>query len=715
MSKRLSTKDVKELFEKYGYSLSDDFKYKNNTTKYKVYDNYTNKYENLNLKQLQYRINKGRSEYDIFNDFYNIAISDEEPIVKNKSNNNKIINTITKDLIKKLLLQKDFTYNVNHNNDNIMLYALMFSIRNVGPKINKKIRMTVYDDNNNPVYYYGNQNTVNFLYNIINDNDHEYSDSNTAALDKFKNIKSIKFEFVDIGKGKRVGGGFFSYINTTDIDLTKFGIFNDIKNDYINEPCLIQSFIASNIFTDNEINMLKSFINTRTIPLEQLKYISDLLKVHINVKYDNSHRDYGIEYDKKIRLLIIDGHYMLNGNVNVTMNCLRNYNENHTIEYNPKGLPIKLVINTMKKLNLLVPMDITTYNKLLWGYNNKYAYYNSYRKIIVNNKKDIPKFVKRMKHNKLLFGYDISEKDIEYRLNELQNIITNKLHLNIDVRKYYRYSDLMLKIMYEYGCFDNVYELSGNVANNIRSELIFPKTIYNKGHLKGKYYYIDLNGAYMSSVTSIPTGMPDNNGNFNGENTKIKELIEKLYSIRMDAKNNNNDKLSTTIKFMMNSCWGLSIKKPNNFNKKYKDNKTKFNKYMDTYSPYVIGYDNKGFIYTVNPYREYYTFPQFARSVLDDFNDKMNYIKSLVSNVYYSKVDSLLISEDDYNKLYKLGYIGNNLGQFKVEHIFTEIYIKSADNWIGKNIENKYIYHVNNKYKNKCIKSEDPIKTFMEI
>ena len=121
---------------------------------------------------------------------------------------------------------------------------------------------------------------------------------------------------------------------------------------------------------------------------------------------------------------------MLNDNVNITMNCSRNYNENNVIEYNEKGLPIKLVIDTMKKLNLLIPMDTNIYNKLLWSYNrhnsalssesnSKKSNYNSYRKIIVKDKKDIPKFIKRMKQGKLLFGYDISENDIEYRLNEL--------------------------------------------------------------------------------------------------------------------------------------------------------------------------------------------------------------------------------------------------------------------------------------------------------
>ena len=49
--------------------------------------------------------------------------------------------------------------------------------------------------------------------------------------------------------------------------------------------------------------------------------------------------------------------------------------------------------------------------------------------------------------------------------------------------------------MFEFGCFDNVYSFSGEIADKIRNELQFPKTFYNKIHLKGKLYYIDQCGA----------------------------------------------------------------------------------------------------------------------------------------------------------------------------------------------------------------------------
>ena len=114
-----------------------------------------------------------------------------------------------------------------------------------------------------------------------------------------------------------------------------------------------------------------------------------------------------------------------------------------------------------------------------------------------------------------------------------------------------------------------------------------------------RLYYIDLNGAYMSAVQSIPTG-----SNLTGENTKIKELIKLLYNARMNAKNDGNEKLASTLKFMMNSCWGYSIQRQKVIKHKYTKD---VHSYIETFSPFVLGYrvnkDSKsGFVDTVNSF-----------------------------------------------------------------------------------------------------------------
>ena len=68
-------------------------------------------------------------------------------------------------------------------------------------------------------------------------------------------------------------------------------------------------------------------------------------------------------------------------------------------------------------------------------------------------------------------------------------------------------------------------------------------------------------------------------------------------------------------------------------------------------------------------------------------------IKKLVKKVYYYNVDALLIDEEDFHKLESLGYIGTRLGQFKIEHVFSEIYIQSARKWIGRAEDGSLVGH----------------------
>ena len=66
----------------------------------------------------------------------------------------------------------------------------------------------------------------------------------------------------------------------------------------------------------------------------------------------------------------------------------------------------------------------------------------------------------------------------------------------------------------------------------------------------------------------------------------------------------------------------------------------------------------------------HYSYPQFAKRVLDSYEAKIQKVLSVIRHVYYFNIDALLIDEDDYYKLMQAGMIGDELGQFKIEHIF---------------------------------------------
>ena len=757
MPRKLNTNFVRRRFNEYGYRVPENFNYVNNITHIRVYDEYNNCYENITYKMLTYRINHGRpsrndtESQEFITQLMNMPLSQETP----RTDKNQNINS----LVKKLLKEKTFILNFENNEPGSKehinaLYTLLNALKIAAPKIDKDIRMTIETKYNEISYAHVNQNTIDVLEYLLEYNDFNLSDSNDVLVFNINDYKQITFEFIDFKKGKRITAAFFPYYNISDIDLSSYGIYH--KDEWAKpKPCLITAFRSSGILDENEMNLLTSFIKTKSVPREELKNIAETFKTHIicKVHYNEktSTREFGKEYERKIKLHILGNHYILDKDVNVTPFYIKHYEQinsdvrfkNHprkhmlkrfddnkhdplglrperpygSYEFDKKPCNIIKVIKTMIDNKLLIPMTNKEIRKQNLRPSGSYSYhpFGAFRLIHVKDKQNLLSFLNMPKQTKgaYLFGYDPEDDEINSRLDELQNVI-NQLNLrhHVNVRLYYKFSELMQKIMFEYGCLDNVYELTGTIQQKIISSLkpLFPKTIWNKELINGTLYYIDQAGAYMSSVKSIPAGVSDDDGNFKTENTKIKELIEKLYEFRINAKNNGNDKLATTLKFMMNSCWGYSMKKPKLIKHKFvKD----VNKYIETYAPYVVKYNNN-YVDTIKPYVENYSYPQFARSVLTNFNSKMKELSNKV-NILYSKVDSALITEEDYLKLKKDGMIGNCLGQFKVEHVFTQFYAKSAEQWIGKNIDGTYHYHLTKNLKEICMKMKDPIRYLMSL
>lgn len=620
-------------------------------------------------------------------------------------------------------LERRQNFSVNFHNVISELRGFIEAIKVSGPNLikNYNVRLTFIDESGNRDYRSVSPTTIQYFDELFNLSEIDrVKDSTDDILDNILSVKTILVDFVPRREGRRIAPGFFPFINKSDIDLRRFGIFSSLDDSDINDSCLVQAFRASTILTEEELNMLTSFIKTRYVPQTAFKEISNLFKIHINCKivYEDktSHVDFGPEFEKTIKLIIINNHYMLNDTTNVSEFYIKRYNEiNQDIRFKyhsrrfmlqkfdskryafcKKGLSINKLIKLMKLHKLLVPMNDDQVNDLDWSFKPKQvSFEGTCRKIIVDDKADtLYKRINKVNQTQHFFGYKPEEEEIELRLKEVQEVIDSlPLRNKINVSLYYKFSELMQKIMYEYGCYDAVYELSGNKAKLLRSQCQFPRirTFNDKPFYSNEtLYYIDLNGAYMAAVKSIPTG----DYPFTGVNTKIKDLIQKLYDARQRAKEQNNNKLATTLKFIMTSCWGYSIQRPKIIKHKFcKD----VNSYIETYAPFVVKYKynedgTSGFVDTLNSFAPHFTFPQFAKSVLDEFKRMMDKVKTEV-NVLYENVDAILITERDYNKLLQLGYIGTKLGQFKIEHIFTEIAIKSQRKYIGTLLDGQKYYH----------------------
>ena len=132
-----------------------------------------------------------------------------------------------------------------------------------------------------------------------------------------------------------------------------------------------------------------------------------------------------------------------------------------------------------------------------------------------------------------MFGHTIPKDQHSIYLDRLQRII-NSFDVKIQVRECTSYTNLMERLMYETGCFYDVYEITGPIDDRIREQRVFsvPHTAFiSTFYRKEKLYYIDINGAYLSTVNSIPTGRCGHDLVFKSSNTKIKDVIERLYDI----------------------------------------------------------------------------------------------------------------------------------------------------------------------------------------
>ena len=740
MPRRLKSDFVKTQFEKYGYTLPPDFQHRNNTTKYRVFDEQLQRHVMMNYQNLLYRIKSGRSQYEQPFEFYDMAIDNEEPQTKDSFNrwlNNKNGNIVTyadneqrtifdnmNEYIKLLMKHKDFVIKIEPSTRQQVMHGFIEAVKIAAPKLGRyDIRLTMIDEHGRIEYAHLTPNTLNYFDDLFNNpNFEDVKTSMNDYKDSLFNLVELRVEFKKIKEGKRKVVGFFPFINVSNVDLSSYGIFTNINDERINESCLVQSLEASHKLTDDEIRMLKSSIKTRSTPLTLLREISQLFKIHIYVQYNDSHQDLGVEYkdNRSIKLYVMClstvrsmlNHYILNERTNISKTYIEHYHEinndsrfmNHPrkmllkrfddnrYSFDKQGLNSVSLIKLMIEKGLLVPMNEAQMNALNWSFVPKeYSFDGCSRPVHVQTKTTNEyKRMHRIKQNHFFFGYHPTNDEIDERLNELQAVVDSlPLRHHVDVSLYYKFSELMQKIMFEFGCFDGVFEMTGDRAKSIRNQCIFPRTHTFNGkplYMKQRLYYIDLNGAYMSAVQSIPTGEHGD-----GEpNTKIKELIHTLYNIRKRS----NRKLATTLKFMMNSCWGYSIQRPKTIKHKYSKD---VNKDIDTFAPYIYKYHFNddgvtGHVHLVNSFVLNYTIPQFAKSVLDEFKRKMNHIKSLV-HVYYENIDAILIDEQDYMKLVDLGFIGDALGQFKIEHIFDEIAIKSAKRYVATLDNGERFYH----------------------
>lgn len=164
-----------------------------------------------------------------------------------------------------------------------------------------------------------------------------------------------------------------------------------------------------------------------------------------------------------------------------------------------------------------------------------------------------------------------------------------------------------------------------------------------------------------------------------GRNYKINECIQKLFDERAKKKKEKNP-IQNIYKLLMNSCYGKTILKEQEYKIIYKDNEDEAIKYIIRNSDNIVAFNkiahcNKYKIKVLLTTDDLYTSPHIGAEILSMSKRIMNEVMCLAEEIgciiYYQDTDSMHILEKDIDKLakeYKKRYgrdlIGEKLGQF---------------------------------------------------
>lgn len=115
-------------------------------------------------------------------------------------------------------------------------------------------------------------------------------------------------------------GRFFQYLNKTNLDLSKYGVYKTIEEIDNNIHCLVQSFINSDLFSNDEIQALENMVGADPFPVRGLIDIANKFNIIIQLRSaGNNYREYPKKnkydpmiYDRIIKLAHLKDHFFIN-------------------------------------------------------------------------------------------------------------------------------------------------------------------------------------------------------------------------------------------------------------------------------------------------------------------------------------------------------------------------------------------------------------------
>ena len=611
------TNQAREQFKKYGFIPSNSFKFRGVYYSYRVFDEVHNKFTRYMYKKFLDDIASGKVQpVDPFIHYLQSPTTQGDSLRSSDK-----LERFTRDFpylpfgyeseeIRRLTMEKVQRFRseiapkrinklgdveaavIKHKDNEIedksslfAMISILFAVsENYYPNhkvvLEVKYKPNQYRDYLFPSHHYIDDETVGLLTNLINylwygaeitimDDSDKYMlntwnewDSMLIYFQEDRQNITNKLDTPVLAKGQRRAGAKWAWINTTSIDLSRYGIFNTFDPQNYRFPCLIHALQQSNILTNSELEYIKSVMNTRNFPTDNIKNISEKLDICIAVYYYES-RDktihsptiYGTNESRRIDLLLRDKHYMIyDKNIAISSTYIEKYkyfDENINPKSFDKRLQARKLNNmgypTLDKKTMSINEIINLFFKL--GYFRPLTAKERYQTLM--QKRDIsfidleypPCCTREMLYfqpivpNKTVkYTSDINEivannpgikltkykgttriaetEDAIYKNNAIffsfedptddeislfGQVMLEKFGVNID--NFNSAAAIGQELMHKYECFKNVYQLSGKPAifiANCAPKITVSPAFGEVQDVSGDLCSIDKNGSYTS-------------------------------------------------------------------------------------------------------------------------------------------------------------------------------------------------------------------------
>ena len=84
---------------------------------------------------------------------------------------------------------------------------------------------------------------------------------------------------------------FRSTLRSDLIDLSVLQIYSEIRPENYRDNCFVYACIQSGVFTKEEIDYLRSYVQTRKLPNSLIKEIAETMRCHFVVKRIDENKD----------------------------------------------------------------------------------------------------------------------------------------------------------------------------------------------------------------------------------------------------------------------------------------------------------------------------------------------------------------------------------------------------------------------------------------